>query len=58
MYKYIYFRIFGDYLCKIINPNIPNSSPVCSMFNEIAQYLKLFMSFPCAISVMMMTSVP
>ena len=27
MYKYIYFRIFGDYLCKTINPNIPNSSP-------------------------------
>ena len=29
-----------------VNPNTPHSPPVCSMFNEIAQFLKLFMFFP------------
>ena len=25
-----------------VSPNIPHSSPVCMMFNDIAQYLKIF----------------
>ena len=29
-----------------VNLNILHSSPVCTMFNEIAQYLKFFMFFP------------
>ena len=29
-----------------LNPNIPHSPPVCSMFDEIEQILKLFMFFP------------
>ena len=29
-----------------VNLNILHSSPVCTMFNEIAQYLKFFMIFP------------
>lgn len=60
MYKYIYLGIFGDYLCKTINPNIPNSSPDVACLTRlilIVQYLKLLMPFPCAISVMMTTSV-
>ena len=36
-----------------VNPNTPHSPLVCSMLNEIAKYLKLFMSLP---SVTIMTS--
>ena len=39
-----------------VNPNIPYSPPVCSMFNEITQYLKFFMFFPDVFSVMTMRS--
>ena len=41
------------------NPNTPHSPNVRSMFNQIAQFLKLFMFFRCHdndVSVMMMTS--
>ena len=36
-----------------VNLNILHSSPVCTMFNEIAQYLKFFMFF---LGVTIMTS--
>ena len=29
-----------------VNRNTSDSPPVCSMFNEIAQYLEFFMFFP------------
>ena len=38
----------------VVNPNTPQSPPVCGMFNEIAEYLKSFMVFP---GVTIMTSV-
>ena len=54
MYKYSYFGV--SLLIKMsgaVNPNTPHSLLVCSMLNEIAKYLKLFMSLP---SVTIMTS--
>ena len=43
-----------------VNPNTPHSPPVCTMFNETAQYLKFFhVFFQChdnGVSVIMMTS--
>ena len=36
-----------------VNPNTLHSSPVCTMFNEIAQYLKFFKFF---LGVAIMTS--
>ena len=38
-----------------VNPNTPLSPPVCSMFNEIAQYLKFFMFF-LGVTIMMSVS--
>ena len=38
-----------------VNRNTPHSPPVCSMFNEIAQYLKFFRFFH---GVTRMTSAP
>ena len=47
MYKYIYFEFFLEIkMSGAVNPNTPRSPPVCTMFNEIAQYLKFFMFFP------------
>ena len=41
-------------------PNTPHSPSVCTMLNEIVQYLKFFMFFPVVnvndVSVIMMTS--
>ena len=39
-----------------VNPNILHSPSACSMFKEIAQYLKLFVFFLDTISFMIMTS--
>ena len=36
-----------------VNPNTSYSPPVCTMFNEVAQYLKFFMFF---LGVTIMTS--
>ena len=50
IFKYIYFGIFYRLLTQndsgAVNRNTSDSPPVCSMFNEIAQYLKFFMFFP------------
>ena len=35
-----------------VNPKTSHSPPVCSMFNEIAQYLTFFMFFP-GVTIMM-----
>ena len=59
MYKYIYLfleKILSrDYSPTFIvvqyNPIFHHSPPLCSMFNEIAQYLGFFMFFRDAISV-------
>ena len=45
-----------------VSPNTPYSPSVCTMFNEIVQYLKFFMFFSVVnvndVSVIMMTSSP
>ena len=33
-------------MSSAVTSNTLHSSPVCTMFNDIAQYLKLFMFFP------------
>ena len=33
-------------MSSAVNPNTLHSPPVCNMFDERAQYLKLFMFFP------------
>ena len=38
-----------------VNPNTSHSPPVCTMFNEKAQYLKFFMLFP-GVTIMTSTS--
>ena len=38
-----------------VNSNAPHSPLVCSMFNEIAQYLKFFMFLP-GVTIMTLSS--
>ena len=54
MYKCICFGIFLEIkISGAVNPSTSHSQPVGSMFNEIVQFLKLFMFFP---GVLIMTS--
>ena len=45
VYIYLFWNFLEIKMSGAVNPNTPHSPPACSMFNEIAQCLKLFMFF-------------
>ena len=45
VYIYLFWNFLEIKMSGAVNPNTPHSPPAFSMFNEIAQCLKLFMFF-------------
>ena len=53
---YLLRNFFAIKMSSVVNPNTPHSAPVCTMFNEITQYLKFFVSSTGVKMIIMMTS--